>query len=55
MPHFFGRWSRRILLHSKQLVMRGDDVFDLRAVFRLLNAQGVQQDAVIGERFAQPF
>ena len=35
--------------------MRGNDIFDLRAVLRLLNAQRIKQDALIWKRFANPF
>jgi len=51
--HLFGSWTgKRLGQHIilEQLVVRGDDVLDLRTVFCLLQAQGVDQDALIGNR-----
>ena len=38
----------------EQLVVRGDDVLDLRTVLRLLQAQSVDQDALVGYRRGDP-
>jgi hypothetical protein len=47
-----GRIGKSIGQHVafEQLVVRGDDVLDLGAVLRLLHAQGVDQDALVGDR-----
>jgi hypothetical protein len=39
----------------EKLVVGGDDVLDLGAVFRLLNREGLDQDALAGDRPAAPF
>lgn len=56
-PHLLGgRVGKGLGQHIvlEQLIVRGDDVLDLRAVLGFLQAQGIDQDALVGNGGRNP-
>lgn len=54
-PSGNGCWPLKLKIGLEQLVLRGDDILDLGARLRLLKRQGLDEDALIGNRRRSPF